>query len=221
MAASSAQPQSASRRIKQILRAANHFDALQLAKPYADLMGEPVWDVSEVEVSKAFRKLSLCCHPDKSQDPEAPAAFERLKKAKACLLNELDRDDYLRSFVADQKEVWEGNWAQADDALSSKHRVSSMRKEAQHSQNEAVLEAMQQRHAQAQLKAQKKERAEKARGRSRIRELEAAAAAEATTHLSDDDAGEVEVERSASAKSSAAARPIGGGSSARKRPKFL
>ena len=82
---------SASKKIAAILRAANHFDRLQLPKPYADLAGEPVWDVSEEQVAKSFRKLSLCCHPDKSSDPEAPAAFELLKKAKACLLNELQQ----------------------------------------------------------------------------------------------------------------------------------
>ena len=88
---------SSSKKISGILRAVNHFDTLQLPKPYADLAGEPVWDVSEEQVSKGFRKLSLCCHPDKSSDPEAPTAFEQLKKAKACLLNELDRDDYVRA----------------------------------------------------------------------------------------------------------------------------
>ena len=82
---------SASKKIAAILRAATHFDRLQLPKPYADLAGEPVWDVSEEQVAKSFRKLSLCCHPDKSSDPEAPAAFELLKKAKACLLNELQQ----------------------------------------------------------------------------------------------------------------------------------
>ena len=80
---------SSSKKISGILRAANHFDTLQLPKPYADLAGEPVWNVSEEQVAKGFRKLSLCCHPDKSSDPEAPTAFEQLKKAKACLLNEL------------------------------------------------------------------------------------------------------------------------------------
>ena len=80
---------SSSKKISGILRAVNHFDTLQLPKPYADLAGEPVWNVSEEQVAKGFRKLSLCCHPDKSSDPEAPTAFEQLKKAKACLLNEL------------------------------------------------------------------------------------------------------------------------------------
>ena len=34
-------------KIARIIRASNHFDCLQLPKPYADLMGEPVWDVTE------------------------------------------------------------------------------------------------------------------------------------------------------------------------------
>ena len=42
---------SASKKIAAILRAANHFDRLQLPKPYADLAGEPVWDVSEEQVA--------------------------------------------------------------------------------------------------------------------------------------------------------------------------
>ena len=90
---------SSSKKISGILRAANHFDTLQLPKPYADLAGEPVWNVSEEQVAKGFRKLSLCCHPDKSSDPEAPTAFEQLKKAKACLLNELQHGQSAPSAV--------------------------------------------------------------------------------------------------------------------------
>ena len=89
--------------IRRILRAANHFDALQLKRPHADLMEQPVWEVTIEQVHKAFRKLSLCCHPDKSTHPDAPRTFELLKKAKAVLSNELDRDDYLLNFVKQQK----------------------------------------------------------------------------------------------------------------------
>ena len=89
---------SSSKKISGILRAVNHFDTLQLPKPYADLAGEPVWNVSEEQVAKGFRKLSLCCHPDKSSDPEAPTAFEQLRKAKACLLNELQHAQRAPSF---------------------------------------------------------------------------------------------------------------------------
>ena len=209
---------SASKKISGILRAVNHFDTLQLPKPYADLAGEPVWNVSEDQVAKGFRKLSLCCHPDKSSDPEAPAAFEQLKKAKACLLNELDRDDYVRDFVKNAATLWEGNWAQAQEALSSKQRVTSMRDEAQREQGDSVLDAMQQRHAQAEHKARQKERAQKARGRSRVKgleEAEAEAAAAAQQRADEDEAPAPVVGKS----SSAAVRPAGG--AARKRPKFL
>ena len=206
-----------SKKISGILRAANHFDTLQLPKPYANLAGEPVWDVNEEQVAKAFRKLSLCCHPDKSNDPEAPTAFEQLKKAKACLLNELDRDDYVRDFVKNQATLWEGNWAQAQEALSSKQRVTSMRDEAQREQGDSVLGAMQQRHAQAAHKARQKERAQKARGRSRVKELEEAeATAAAQLGLNEEEEAEQVVNKISSA---GAARSAGGG--ARKRPKFL
>ena len=215
----------AARKIQAILRSSNHFDTLQLPKPYADLAGEPVWDVSEDQVAKAFRKLSLCCHPDKSTDPEAPRAFEVLKKAKACLLNELDRDDYVRDFVKNLKTVWEGSWAQAEEALSSKERVTSMRDEAQQEQNESVFDAMQQRHAQAAQKARQKERAEKARGRSRVRQLEeeeaAAAKAAAEAQLGIDDDDDDDDAPPVVSRSSAPPRPGAGAGKARKKPKFM
>ena len=98
----------AERVIRSILRGANHFEVLRLAKPHADLLGEPVWEVPEEQVHRAFRKLSLHCHPDKSKHADAPRAFETLKKAKACLLSELERDAYIRNFVKEQKTRWEG-----------------------------------------------------------------------------------------------------------------
>ena len=212
-------------KIARILRATNHFDCLQLPKPYADLMGEPVWDVTEEQVGKSFRKSSLCCHPDKSTDPEAPRAFEVLKKAKTCLLNHLDRDDYLKAFVTDQKTLWEGSWAKAEDAFTSKQRVSSMRDEAQRSQNDAVLESMQERHAQAARKARQRERADEARARSKVRQLEEAEAAASRLGDGQDDAADDEDDGRPVVHKGASGS--GGGSSsksgpaARKRPKFL
>ena len=107
------------RAIALILRAPNHFDMLKLPKPYPDLLEQPMWDCTDDKVNRAFRKLSLCCHPDKSTHPDAPRAFELLKKAKACLNNSLDRDDYCRDFVKELKVHWAGNWAQVRLLLSS------------------------------------------------------------------------------------------------------
>ena len=65
-------------------------------------------------------------------------------------IQELDRDDYVRDFVKNAATLW-GSWAQAEDALSSKQRVSAMRDEAQREQGDSVVDAMQQRHAQVTL----------------------------------------------------------------------
>ena len=98
-----------------------------------------------MQVNRAYRKLSLCCHPDKSTHPDAPRAFEALKKAKACLTHPLDKDDYLRDFVKQSKIAWEGSWNQADTAFAEKDRMSKMREEAQAVQGESVADAMRER----------------------------------------------------------------------------
>ena len=82
----------------------------------------------------------LCCHPDKSTHPDAPRAFEVLKKAKAVLSNELDRDDYLLNFVKQQRVNWEGNWATAQVAGEAKQRVTAMRQEAQRREQQIMRE---------------------------------------------------------------------------------
>jgi len=99
------------RSVVLILRATNYFDLLKLPKPYNDLLEQPVWGCTDDQVHRAFRKLSLCCHPDKSTHTDAPRAFELIKRAKACLTSPLDRDEYLREFLKQQKVNWAGNWA--------------------------------------------------------------------------------------------------------------
>ena len=155
--------------IRRILRAANHFDALQLERPHADLMEQPVWEVTGEQVHKAFRKLSLCCHPDKSTHPDAPRAFELLKKAKAVLSSELDRDDYLLNFVKQQRVNWEGNWATVEVAGEAKQRVTAMRQEAQRSESDNVADAMRERREKAEAAARKKQRVQQAQQRRTAR----------------------------------------------------
>ena len=199
--------------IRQILRASNHFDVLQLARPYADLMNQPVWPVSAEAVNRVFRKLSLCCHPDKSSHPDAPRAFETLKKAKACLMHPLDRDDYLINFVKEQKTHWEGSWTSVEAGMESKQRTSTMRDEAQREQGDSVADAMRQRRERAEDAARRKQRMASAQAR---KEESRRAAEVAVDDDDDDDVG---------------AAPRGGSSGAhgrgsiatapRKRPKFL
>ena len=215
--------QGADAEIKRLLRASNHFDMLRLRRPHADLMDQPVWEVSGDEVHRAFRKLSLCCHPDKSSHPDAPRAFEELKKAKACLSDALTREDYLIEFIKRQKTSWEGNWTSAESAGESKQRVSSMREEAQRTEADNVVDAMRERREKAEAAERKRQRVQAAQQRRK-----AADASQSHTTSggalddddSDDDAKPPGGGSRVGSSSSGAARPAGG-PAARKRPKFL
>ena len=212
-AGSSTSALSADDQIKRILRAANHFDMLRLTRPHADLMDQPVWEVSPDEVHRAFRRLSLCCHPDKSSHPDAPRAFEALKKAKACLAAPLDRDDYLLEFIRNQKTSWEGNWSSAGVASESRQRATSMREEARRAETEVVVDAMRERRERAEAAARKKQRVQAAQQRRRPAEPPDGA------ELDDDDDDDASAAPVHARPGGVGARP--GIAAARKRPKFM
>ena len=204
--------------IRAILRASNHFDALKLPRPHADLMDQPIWDVAETEINRAYRRLSLACHPDKSTHIDAPRAWETLKRAKACLLSPLDRDDYLLSFVKQQKVAWEGNWASTESAAEAKQRTASMRDAAKNEQGESVADAMRERREKALAAARKKERIQVARARVAARHADSAG--------EDDDDGDEETAggqrlRDHDRPSGVASIGSKPGGAPRKRPRFL
>jgi DnaJ homolog subfamily C member 8 len=47
--------------------------------------------VPESDIKIAYRKKSLLIHPDKTSNPAAPEAFDRLKKAQTVLMDEKER----------------------------------------------------------------------------------------------------------------------------------
>ncbi|OAA65968.1 heat shock protein DNAj [Niveomyces insectorum RCEF 264] len=47
--------------------------------------------VTENDIKVAYRKVSLLIHPDKTRNPRAPEAFDRLKKAQTELMDEKHR----------------------------------------------------------------------------------------------------------------------------------
>jgi DnaJ family protein C protein 8 len=209
---------SAEHTIRAILRASNHFDALRLPKPHADLMEQPVWDVEDDAISRAYRKLSLVCHPDKSAHADAPRAWDVLKRAKQCLLDPLERDDYLMSFLKGQKTHWEGTWTSSEAATSAKERTATMRDAAKNEHGESVADAMRERHEKAVEAARRKERLQAAKLRAEARRSTPDAA------IDNDDDNDDNDDRSVNAASPAAKPSASGGSAqapARKRPKFL
>ncbi len=44
--------------------------------------------VPESDIKKCYRVKSLLIHPDKTSNPQAPEAFDRLKKAQTALMDE-------------------------------------------------------------------------------------------------------------------------------------
>ncbi|KAJ5647880.1 hypothetical protein N7490_004252 [Penicillium lividum] len=60
--------------------------------------------VPEKDIKIQYRKKSLLIHPDKTKNPAAPDAFDRLKKAQLTLLDEKERT-YLDECIADARRL--------------------------------------------------------------------------------------------------------------------
>ncbi|CAI7634366.1 hypothetical protein N7533_006314 [Penicillium manginii] len=60
--------------------------------------------VPDKDIKVQYRKKSLLIHPDKTKNPAAPDAFDRLKKAQTALLDEKQRT-YLDECIADARRL--------------------------------------------------------------------------------------------------------------------
>jgi len=60
--------------------------------------------VPESDIKVVYRKKSLLIHPDKTKNPQAPEAFDRLKKAQIALLDEKQRQ-HLDECIADARQL--------------------------------------------------------------------------------------------------------------------
>lgn len=60
--------------------------------------------VPESDIKIQYRKKSLLIHPDKTKNPAAPDAFDRLRKAQSALLEEKSRT-YLDECIADARRL--------------------------------------------------------------------------------------------------------------------
>lgn len=56
----------------------------------------------ESDIKKVYRTKSLLIHPDKTKNPRAPDAFDRLKKAQSVLLDEKEREK-LDEWISDAR----------------------------------------------------------------------------------------------------------------------
>src|ERR1700753_3759149 len=67
--------------------------------------------VPESDIKMTYRKKSLLIHPDKTSNPQAPDAFDRLKKAQTELMDEKHRQR-LDESIADARMllIRDGKW---------------------------------------------------------------------------------------------------------------
>ncbi|PYH49513.1 J domain-containing protein [Aspergillus saccharolyticus JOP 1030-1] len=59
---------------------------------------------TEKDIKMCYRKKSLLIHPDKTKNPAAPDAFDRLQKAHSALMDEKKRE-YLDECIADARRL--------------------------------------------------------------------------------------------------------------------
>lgn len=83
---------------------------------------------SKDDIKKEYRKRSLLIHPDKSKNPQAPTAFDRLKKAEADLQDDKKRELLDQAFVDARKVlIREKKWTVDDERLKSDEFLTEWR----------------------------------------------------------------------------------------------
>jgi len=88
--------------IRKFALSASPNTLLTFHKSYAVLDLQP--GVPDSDIKIVYRKKSLLIHPDKTKNPQAPEAFDRLKKAQTALLDEAQRK-HLDECIADARHL--------------------------------------------------------------------------------------------------------------------
>lgn len=94
---------SAAEELGQILatEAGDPVAILRLPRPELDALDRPTWQVDDATITRQWRKLSRCCHPDKNSTADAARAFQRLSEARDQLLNREQRVVLLQAAAGD------------------------------------------------------------------------------------------------------------------------
>ncbi|KAF3061153.1 J domain-containing protein spf31 [Daldinia childiae] len=84
--------------------------------------------VPESDIKLAYRKKSLLIHPDKTKNPSAPEAFDRLKKAQTELMDEKHRER-LDEAIADARMllIRENKWTVDSPELKTEEFAKNWR----------------------------------------------------------------------------------------------
>lgn len=157
-AAASAEP--GDHEVQRVLSANSLFAVLELEPPTWDAIGRPSWPLAD-KVAPAFRRLSFQLHPDRTSHPNAPRAFQILKRAKEVLHDPLEREKYVLRYVADQRSlpqnsVWAGQGSASDRVraqVEHNQEVKELRKADALERQNLILEQTRQRRLLAESKS--------------------------------------------------------------------
>ncbi|PNH05467.1 Chaperone protein DnaJ [Tetrabaena socialis] len=165
-------PLTPAQRILKAWEAKDYFSLLGLPEPEADDLGRPVWSCTEVDVSKAYRKLSIVVHPDKNPgDDDSRRAFEALNQAHRMLKDPGSREDVLRGGAEKARRRREQQEAGADLGTrmqlnaAKNERAKEMRKSEGQDLQAHVLEQMRKRKEEAKRRAEAAARVAQARSK--------------------------------------------------------
>lgn len=92
------------RRIMLAYQDGDYFRLLELPPPSVDALGRAEWNVSNSEISKAYRKLSILVHPDKNPGEDARKAFEALNEAHRFLKDAGKLEEMMKTYLEKAKE---------------------------------------------------------------------------------------------------------------------
>ncbi|RCI13993.1 hypothetical protein L249_8045 [Ophiocordyceps polyrhachis-furcata BCC 54312] len=89
--------------------------------------------VTESDIKAIYRKKSLLIHPDKTKNPQAPEAFDRLKKAQTELMDEKKRA-ILDEAIADARMLLlrENKWTPDSPEIKTEEFASMWRDKAKY-----------------------------------------------------------------------------------------
>ncbi|OTA63640.1 heat shock protein DNAj [Hypoxylon sp. EC38] len=117
--------------------------------------------VPESDIKLTYRKKSLLIHPDKTKNPQAPEAFDRLKKAQTELMDEKHRER-LDEAIADARVllIRENKWTVDSPELKTEEFAKKWRDKTREVLIDNEMRRKRQMKAQMQEEGREQRRAE-------------------------------------------------------------
>lgn len=143
------------------------FRLLSLPAPTIDALGRPKWEVTPLEISKAYRKLSILVHPDKNPGEDARQAFEALNRAHRTLKDAGQLESILKEHLDTARERQEELEARAslEEKIHLKAQLATeaklLRQQEGQDLKDEVLRQMQERLEKARKRKQALARSQK------------------------------------------------------------